>query len=56
MDDVEKLDSIQDDFTHYQFLRFCQVTRLQYLNSNFCLVIDAFCNSNALIAKLLTRS
>ena len=33
IDDVEKLDSIQDGFIHYQLLRFCQVTRLQYINS-----------------------
>ena len=26
--DVEKLDSIQDGFIHYQLLRFCQATRL----------------------------
>ena len=33
IDDVEKLDSIQDGFIHYQLLRFCQATtRLQYLN------------------------
>ncbi len=34
IDDVEKLDVIQDDFTHFQLLRFCQVTRLQYINSH----------------------
>ena len=33
IDDVEKLDGIQDGFIHYQILRFCQTTRLQYLNS-----------------------
>ena len=32
MDDVDKLDSVQDGFVHYQLLRFCQATRLQYLN------------------------
>jgi hypothetical protein len=32
MDDVDKLDNIQDGFIHYQLLRFCQATRLQYLN------------------------
>ncbi len=31
MDDVDKLDNIQDGFIHYQLLRFCQATRLQYL-------------------------
>ena len=34
IDDVEKLDSIQDDFIHFQFLRFWQATRLQYINSH----------------------
>ena len=28
IDDVEKVDPIQDGFIHYQFLRFCQDTRL----------------------------
>jgi hypothetical protein len=32
MDDVDKLDNIQDGFIQYQLLRFCQATRLQYLN------------------------
>jgi hypothetical protein len=34
IDDVEKLDAIQDGFIHYQLLRFCQTTRLQYINSH----------------------
>jgi hypothetical protein len=34
IDDVEKLDAIQDGFIHYQLLRFCQATRLQYINSH----------------------
>ncbi len=37
MDGVEKLDAIQYGFIHYQLLRFCQVTRLQYINSQFML-------------------
>ena len=37
IDDVEKLDAIQDGFIHYQLLRFCQATRLQYINSNILL-------------------
>ena len=41
IDDVEKLDVIQDGFIHYQLLRFCQATRLQYINSHI-LVIVAF--------------
>ena len=32
IDDVDKLDSVDDGFIHYQLLRFCQATRLQYLN------------------------
>ncbi len=34
MEDVDKLDNIQDDFIHYQLIRFCQATRLQYLNGH----------------------
>ena len=34
IDDVEKLDSIQDGFIHYHLLRFCQDTSLQYINSH----------------------
>ena len=37
IDDVEKLDAIQDAFIHYQFLRFWQDTRLQYLNNHIFL-------------------
>ncbi len=33
IDDVEKLDAIQDGFIHFQLIRFFQVTRLQYINS-----------------------
>ena len=32
MEDVDKLDNIQDGFIHYQLIRFCQATRLQYLD------------------------
>jgi hypothetical protein len=32
MEDVDKPNNIQDCFIHYQLLRFCQATRLQYLN------------------------
>ena len=28
IDDVEKLDTIEDGFIHYQYLRFCEDTRL----------------------------
>jgi hypothetical protein len=37
IDDVDKLDHIEDGFVHYQLLRFCQATRLQYLNSHVSL-------------------
>jgi hypothetical protein len=37
IDDVEKLDVIQDGFIHFQLLRFCQATRLQFLNSHIML-------------------
>ena len=37
IDDVEKLDTIQDGFIHYQLLRFCQSTRLQCTNSHILL-------------------
>ena len=37
IDDVEKLDSIQDDFIHFQLFRFFQATRLQYINSHIML-------------------
>ncbi len=37
IDDVEKIDVIQDGFIHYQFVRFSQVTRLQYINSHIML-------------------
>ena len=37
IDDVEKLDAIQDGFIHYHLLRFCQTTRLQYTNSHISL-------------------
>ncbi len=37
IDDVEKLDAIQDGFIHYQLLRFYQTTRLKCTNSHFFL-------------------
>ncbi len=45
IDDVEKLDAIQDGFMQYQLLRFCQVTRLQQLIRMLCLIIVVFCSS-----------
>ncbi len=41
IEDVEKLDDIQDGFIHFQLLRFCQVTRLRYLNSH--IILDNRC-------------
>jgi hypothetical protein len=37
IDDVEKLDVIQDGIIDYQLLRFCRATRLQYINSHILL-------------------
>ena len=37
VDDVEKLDSVQDDFIHYQLLRFCQDTQLLCVHSQILL-------------------
>ncbi len=41
IEDVEKLDDIEDDFIHFQLLRFCQATWLQYLNSH--IILDNRC-------------
>ena len=37
MEDVDKLDNIQDSFIHYQLIRFCPATRLQYINGHVLL-------------------
>jgi hypothetical protein len=34
MEDVDKLENIQDGFIRYQLIRFCQATRLQYLHGH----------------------
>jgi hypothetical protein len=47
--DVDKLDNIQDGFIHFQLIRFCQATRLQYLNDNVQLA-----NQNALQSNTST--
>ncbi len=39
--DVEKLDAVEDGFIHFQLLRFCQTTRLQYFNSH--IILDNHC-------------
>ena len=49
MEDVDKLDNIQDGFIHYQLIRFCQATRLQYLNGHVQLA-----NQNVLQSSTLT--
>jgi hypothetical protein len=41
IEDVEKLDAIQDGFVHFQLLRFCQDTRMQFLNSH--ILLDTRC-------------
>ncbi len=41
IEDVEKLDVIEDDFIHFQLLRFCQTTRMQFLNSH--VILDNHC-------------
>jgi len=41
IEDVEKLDAIEDSFIHYQLLRFCRATRLQYNNSH--IILDNRC-------------
>jgi hypothetical protein len=37
IEDVDKFDDIQDGFIHYQLIRFCQATRLQYVNGQITL-------------------
>ncbi len=37
IEDVDNLDAIEDGFIHFQLLRFCQATRLQFLNSHILL-------------------
>jgi hypothetical protein len=34
---MEDVDNIQDGFIHYQLIRVCQATRLQYLNGHVLL-------------------
>ena len=46
MEDVDKLDNIQDGFIRYQILLFGQATRLQYLNGHVQLA-----NQNVLQAR-----
>jgi hypothetical protein len=46
IDDVKKLDSIQDGFIHYQLLRFFQTTRFNILIRILCFLITVCYNSN----------
>ena len=62
IDDVEKLDAIQDGFVRYQLLRFCQVTRLQNINvhimlSNRCVLHQQHvdCTSGSKITDTLLK-
>ena len=41
IEDVEKIDAIVDGFIHFQLMRFCQVTSLQFLNSD--IILDNHC-------------
>jgi hypothetical protein len=41
IEDIEKLDAIEDVSIHYQLIRFCQATRMQYLNSH--IILDNRC-------------
>ena len=56
IDGVEKLYDIQNGFIHYQLLRFCQTTRLQYTNSHILLRNRCVLQHSMWTAKLLTRS
>jgi hypothetical protein len=42
MDDVEKLDPIQDDFIHYQLLEFVRTPDSNILIHMLCLIIVVF--------------
>ena len=51
MEDVDKLDNIRDDFIHYQLIRFCQATRLQYLNGHIQLANQNVLHSSTSTTK-----
>jgi hypothetical protein len=51
MEDVDKLDNIQDGFIRYQLIRFCQATRLQYVNGQITLA-----NQNVLQSSTSTTT
>ena len=51
MEDVDKLDNIQDDFIHYQLIRFCQAIRLQYLNGHIQLANQNVLHSSTSTTK-----
>ena len=54
--DVDKLDNIQDGFIHFQLIRFCQATRLQYLNDNVQLANQIVLQSNTSTTRSPTPS
>ena len=56
IDDVDKLDTIEDGFIHYQLLRFCQATRLQYRTATSFSITRTPSNNNMLTLKSLTPS
>ncbi len=56
MEDVNKLDNIQDGFIHYQLIRFCQATPLQYLNSQIDLANQNCRNASTLVAAAASAS
>jgi hypothetical protein len=55
-EDVDKLDNIQDGFIHYQLIRFCQATRLQYINGHVQLANQNVLQSSTLTTRSPMRS
>ena len=48
IDDVEKLDAIQDGFIHFQLLRFSKPPDFNIFIHTLCLIIVAFYNTNSM--------
>ncbi len=56
IDDVEKLDAIQDGFIHCQLLRSCQATRLQYIDHPpQYIILDYDCQGNRLSTSMIDQ-
>ena len=55
IDDAEKLDDIQDDFMHYQLLRFWQSIRLQYTKGTTSTLVPTTRVSRRLTTGRLVR-